>query len=188
MLKQTPSQTVGPFFHFGFAFQSVLISADTLGQPIYITGRVLDGTNVPVPDAMIELWQADSQGIYKSPNDPRYASADPKFSGFGRSDVLDSGEFIFKTIKPGCIPWNEEQWQAPHINVRIFARGMLIHLMTRLYFSDEPANENDPVLNSVKVLLRHQTLIAQRYNTLDLPAYRFDIVLQGENETVFFNP
>jgi protocatechuate 3,4-dioxygenase alpha subunit len=190
MSKQTPSQTVGPFFHFGLFFQGTndLVNDQTRGKRIYIKGRVIDGDGNPVPDALVEIWQADAQGIYRHPADPRHAKADPHFVGFGRSDTVDDGQFWFKTIKPGCVPWDDQQDQAPHIDVRVFARGMLTHAITRLYFSDESANEADPVLNLIEDPLRWQTLIASLLESEDLPTYCFNIVLQGDLETVFFSP
>jgi protocatechuate 3,4-dioxygenase alpha subunit len=189
MLKQTPSQTVGPFFSFGLFFggENILVNERTSGQRIYLTGRVLDGDGQPVPDAMIEIWQADARGFFNHPADPNQARADKEFRGFGRSETVEAGVFWFKTIKPGPVPWDDERTQAPHINVRLFARGLIIHAVTRLYFSDETANQTDPVLNSVHPA-RRQTLIAAREESEDLPTYRLDIHLQGEHETVFFNP
>jgi protocatechuate 3,4-dioxygenase, alpha subunit len=189
MLKQTASQTVGPFFHDGLIFEgdNVLTKERATGKRIYIEGRVLDGDGQPVPDAMVEIWQADAGGVFNHPADPRKAQADPFFRGFGRSATDKEGKFWFKTVKPGPVPWNDQQNQAPHLNVRLFARGMLIHALTRLYFSDESANQTDPVLNSVDPE-RRQTLIATREDSEDLPCYCFDIHLQGERETVFFNP
>ena len=190
MLKQTPSQTVGPFFHASLLFEKEndLTTPQTVGEHIYIKGRVLDGDGQPVPDAMIEIWQADAGGYFNHSTDPNQAQADKNFRGFGRSGTARDSEFWFKTIKPGQVPGREEQPQAPHVNVRVFARGMLIHTMTRLYFSDEASNANDPVLNSIPDPARRATLIAGREETSDLPAYRFDIRLQGEGETVFFEP
>jgi protocatechuate 3,4-dioxygenase alpha subunit len=189
MLTQTPSQTVGPFFHFGLIAgdATVLVNERTSGKRIYVQGRVLDGDGQPVPDALVEIWQADARGYFNHPADPQQAQADPFFRGFGRSDTMDEGHFRFKTIKPGPVTWAEAQLQAPHINVRLFARGMLIHAVTRLYFSDEPANERDPVLASLAPA-RRQTLIARLEEGDDLPCYCFDIRLQGEPETVFFDP
>ena len=187
-LKQTPSQTVGPFFQFGLVFggENVLVDDLTRGQRILISGRVLDGNGDIVPDAMIEIWQADSQGIFNHPADPQQMQVDPHFRGFGR---CESGrQFTFKTIKPGRVAWDSQQNQAAHVNVHVFARGMLTHAATRLYFSDESANQTDPVLNSIDDPLRRQTLIAQLEPSSDLPTYRWDIVLQGEHETVFFTP
>jgi protocatechuate 3,4-dioxygenase alpha subunit len=190
MLKQTASQTVGPFFHFGLILgeEHILTNERTPGERIKIEGRVLDGDGEPVPDAMVEIWQADSSGIFNHPADPRCEQADPFFRGFGRSGTDAEGKFWFKTIKPGCVPWDERQMQAPHLNIRVFARGMLIHAVTRLYFSDESANQTDPVLTSIDDPAQRQTLIAMREEAADLVTYRFDIRLQGERETVFFNP
>jgi len=187
-LKQTPSQTVGPFFQFGLIFggENVLVDDQTRGQHILIVGRVLDGNGEIVPDAMIEIWQADQQGIFNHPADPQHAKADPHFRGFGRCE--SAKQFAFKTIKPGRVAWDAQRYQAPHVNVHVFARGMLTHTVTRLYFSDESANQSDPVLNSIDDPVRRQTLIAQLEPSTDLPTYRWDIVLQGERETVFFTP
>lgn len=189
MLPQTPSQTVGPFFHYGLILsgENVLVSERTAGKRIYIEGRVLDGDGQPVPDAMVEIWQADARGYFNHPADPNHQQADPAFRGFGRSDTAAGGRFWFKTVKPGPVAWDATKNQSPHVNVRVFSRGMLIHAVTRLYFSDESANASDPVLNSVDPA-RRQTLIAQLEDSDDLPTYCFDIRLQGEGETVFFNP
>jgi protocatechuate 3,4-dioxygenase alpha subunit len=190
MLNQTPSQTVGPFFHFGLNLedQRTLATERTTGQRIYIEGRVLDGAGEPVPDALVEIWQADAQGRFNHPVDSQHSKADKFFRGFGRSATAADGKFWFKTVKPGPVPWDDQQNQAPHVNVRVFARGMLIHAVTRLYFSDEEANQTDPVLISISDPARRQTLIATREESEDLPCYCFDIHLQSERETVFFNP
>jgi protocatechuate 3,4-dioxygenase alpha subunit len=185
MTGQTPSQTVGPFFHFGLIFpgEEDLLRGSPDGTHITIRGVVFDGDGSPVPDAMIETWQADSQGIYNHPADPRHAGADPLFGGFGRAATDPEGEYRIRTIKPGQVGK-----QAPHINIRVFARGMLIHAYTRMYFPDEPANQSDPVLNLDAVGDRRETLIAVNEMGIGPPTYRFDIRLQGEGETVFFNP
>lgn len=189
--KQTPSQTVGPFFHYGLftrGGENILVDDLTKGQRIIIRGQVLDGQGQPVPDAMLEIWQADVNGYFNHPADPHHDKADPHFRGFGRADTVNNGQFTFKTIKPGIVPFDAARNQAPHINVRVFSRGMLTHAYTRLYFSDEAeANENDPILNLVPEDRRH-TLIAHPEETGDLPTYCFNILLQGEDETVFFNP
>ena len=188
MLQQSPSQTIGPFFHYGLIFggENLLVNERTQGEQIYIEGQVLDGDGQPVGDALVEIWQADANGYFNHPADPAQSKADRFFAGFGRSDTVKDDHFSFKTIKPGAIA-SEEAKQAPHISVRVFARGMLIHAQTRLYFSDEPANQRDAILNSVPEARRH-TLIAQRQQAQGLPTYRFDIHLQGQAETVFFNP
>lgn len=200
MPKQTPSQTIGPFFSFGLfsGGENTLVEEATQGERIYVEGRVLDGNGEPVLDANIEIWQADANGIYDHPADPRCEQADPHFQGFGRSQTTDGGRFWFKTIRPGAVPGEDGQMQAPHIDVWVFARGMLIHAVTRLYFEDEDATETDPLLNSIEDERRRQTLIARRETAADgIPRYCFDIVLQGDHdsetgspslvETVFFD-
>jgi protocatechuate 3,4-dioxygenase alpha subunit len=190
MLKQTPSQTVGPFFHYGLVFggENILVNDRTAGEFIQIKGCVFDGDGQPVPDALIEIWQADSQGIFNHPADPHHDKADREFRGFGRSDTVNGGQFYFKTIKPGRVASDDQHYQAPYINVHVFSRGLLTHAHTRLYFSDERANETDPVLNSIGDPERRKTLIAQRQESNDLTTYRFDIIFQGAHETVFFKP
>lgn len=184
-LTQTPSQTVGPFFNIGLIYdetQSDLVQEQTAGFRILISGTVYDGDGQPIPDAMVEIWQPDANGIYSHPADPLHAQADPHFRGFGRAENLHEGQFTFHTIKPGS-----RDGQAPYINVNVFARGMLIHALTRIYFADEAANANDPVLTSVPADRRH-TLLATRDDSTIPPTYRFDIHMQGDNETVFFDP
>ena len=186
-LTQTPSQTVGPFFYDGLIAEAhaptpMLAKANARGQRIIITGLVLDGDHVPVPDAMVEIWQADANGYFNHPADPNHTNADPNFTGFGRSDTHNAGQFKFETVKPGSV-----QGQAPHVNVRVFSRGMLVHVITRLYFGDEPANAYDAVLALVPNE-RRNTLIAQLQDGRSLPTYQFNIVLQGADETVFFTP
>ena len=188
----TPSQTVGPFFHFGlapaergYAFATTLdrtvAPAGTRGQAIRLTGRVLDGDGAPVPDAMIEAWQADADGVYPSPGDGRALSSNG-FRGFGRSGTDMDGVYGFDTIKPGAVPAPGGGFQAPHVGLVVFARGLLVHLFTRAYFADEPATAADPILAHVPAD-RRATLIA----VPDGPGvYRHDIRLQGAGETVFF--
>jgi protocatechuate 3,4-dioxygenase alpha subunit len=183
MLTQTGSQTVGPFFRIGMirGGENTLVQDETVGERIYIKGQLFDGDGELVDDAAIEIWQADAYGYFNHPADPNQARADQNFRGFGRSETRGRG-FWFRTVKPGVIPGTT----APYINVRVFSRGMLIHAVTRLYFDDESANGDDPVLNSVPAD-RRSTLIAQREKTDDIPTYRFDIHLQGDQETVFFD-
>jgi protocatechuate 3,4-dioxygenase alpha subunit len=184
-MKQSASQTVGPFFRIGLIHnqaQSNLVNENTSGERITLTGVVFDGDGQPISDAMIEIWQPDSNGIFNHPLDPLQRQADPHFRGFGRAENRNAGKYEFKTIKPGS-----RDGMAPYINVHVFARGMLIHAMTRIYFPDEPANAEDPFLNSVEPERRH-TLIAARDESGGAPVYRFDIRMQGEDETVFFNP
>lgn len=191
MQQQTPSQTVGPFFHYGMMVQpdmNILVDDYTKGQRIFIQGQVLDGAGQSVPDALLEIWQSDANGYFYHPADPNHALADPHFKGFGRADTVKDGKFTFQTVKPGSVAYDDTQQQAPHINIRIFSRGMLIHAYTRLYFSDEQAaNKVDPILNLVEPD-RRTTLIAQLERSEGQPTYNFNIVMQNKNETVFFDP
>ena len=184
-MKQNASQTVGPYLRIGLIYggdkQTDLVQNGALGEQILISGVVYDGDGAPVTDAMIEIWQPDAQGFFNHPNDPNQANADPNFRGFGRSETR-TGKFEFKTIKPGSVDGS-----APYINVTVFARGMLVHAITRIYFSDAAANDDDPVV-SVLDAARRQTLIATRDDSGALPSYVFDIHVQGDQETVFFNP
>lgn len=188
-MKQTPSQTVGPFYSIGLTNRAmnVLASDATAGQRIRIEGRVFDGDGKPVPDAMVEIWQANSYGRYHHPDDKQEKPLDPSFTGWGRSGTDENSLFHFETIKPGPVPGAGDTVQAPHINVIVFARGMLLHAYTRIYFADEAANGTDPVLNSIKNRKRRQSLIAIPGTANGKTVYRFDIRLQGENETVFFD-
>lgn len=184
----TPSQTVGPFFHLGcieHASAGSLVTAAARGERIRLTCRVLDGDGAPVPDAMIEIWQANAEGRYNHPADLQEKPLDPGFSGFGRLATDENGKCTFATIKPGRVPWNNGTLQAPHINVSVFARGVLKRLATRIYFAGHPANVEDPVLALVPEQ-RRQTLLA-RAEAARPSEWRFDIHLCGENETVFFD-
>ncbi len=191
--RQTPSQTVGPYFTMRLSGEgeNVLTTPETRGERVRIEGRVLDGDRNHIEDALLELWQADSSGCYRHPADDRSdVSPDPAFFGFGRcSSDFNTGAYSFLTIKPGPVPHPDGGLQAPHISLTIQARGMLNPTFTRIYFADEPAaNAADPVLQSVPQA-RLQTLIAQRVDGPDLsvPTYRFDIRYQGDDETVFFD-
>ncbi len=189
-VSRTTSQTVGPFFHDCLlrfdAQRNVLVTPETAGERIRIEGHVYDGDRQPVPDAMVEIWQANAYGRYNHPADQRDLPLDRSFIGFGRSGTDANGAYWFATIKPGRVPFTNEQLQAPHICVAVFGRGLLNHLYTRLYFADDPATAADPVLQLVPVA-RRATLLAQPTSTTGGQVYRFDIVLQGEGETVFFN-
>ena len=190
-LKETPSQTAGPFVHIGTMptlaglksdqpeRQNILVRDGTLGQRIRIEGVIRDGSGALVKDAMIEIWQANANGQFGS-ND---------FIGWGRTATdFESGVFAFETIKPGPVPFHDGRKQAPHVSVSVFARGINIHLQTRLYFSDEvEANAADPVLQLVGQPDLVATLIARKQPGPEQPLYRFDIHLQGEQETVFFD-
>ena len=187
-LKQTPSQTAGPFFHYvltpeqsGYDKRSiagaVMAEASVPGERIRVRGQILDGRGEPMSDALVEIWQADSAGRYAHPADPRSSNA--AFTGFGRGATDAQGVFTFDTIKPGAIG----DGQAPHITAILFTRGGQNHLYTRIYFADEAtANAKDPVLQAVPAD-RRPTLIAQR----DGNGYRLDIRVQGDGETVFFD-
>jgi protocatechuate 3,4-dioxygenase alpha subunit len=186
------SQTVGPFFHDGLmradAQRTLLVTPQSIGERIRITGHVYDGDGLGVPDALIEIWQANHYGRYNHPADQRDLPLDPSFQGFGRAATDAAGCFCFETIKPGRVPFDEQRSQAPHICVAVFARGLLNHLLTRLYFADEPANAEDPVLQLVPAD-RQATLLARRAasDRDGVATYDFEIVLQGVGETVFFN-
>jgi protocatechuate 3,4-dioxygenase alpha subunit len=186
----TGSQTVGPFFEDAMlradAHRRMLVTPTTVGVRIRIEGRVRDGDGVGVPDAMLEIWQANHYGRYNHPADRRELPLDPTFTGFGRTGTDEAGAYWFETIKPGRVPFDQTRLQAPHICVAVFARGLLNHLFTRLYFGDEAANAEDSVLMRVPAE-RRATLVAQPTNSDGTGVYRFDIVLQGAGETVFFN-
>ena len=187
----TPSQTIGPFFAFALtpgAYRYAALAGDDLrtddaeGMPIVVEGRLFDGGGEPVPDAMIEIWQADGKGRYPGAS-PALANA--RFKGFGRSETI-GGAWRFTTVKPGPVPGPGGKMQAPHLNVGVFARGILKRLFTRIYFDDEPGNAGDPILGLVPTG-RRATLIARRDGDRDgLPRYVLDIRLQGDGETVFF--
>jgi protocatechuate 3,4-dioxygenase alpha subunit len=190
----TPSQTVGPFFKYGLtpngayewndAFTNNLVTPDASGDRIRLEGRVFDGDGQPVPDAMLEIWQADAQGRFSDPQDKR-ALLNSSFKGFGRCGTDPNGGFVFDTIKPGTVPDPDGKPQAPHLVLAIFARGMLLQLYTRIYLGGEAANAADPVLALVPSD-RRNTLIAARQPGAGNAVYRFDIHLQGDKETVFF--
>jgi protocatechuate 3,4-dioxygenase alpha subunit len=188
-MKQTPSQTVGPFFSLGLTRKAVnVLASDSIeGEKIRLEGRVFDGDGQPVPDAMVEIWQANAYGRYNHPDDKQEKPLDPCFMGWGRSGTDKTGLYWFETVKAGPVPGAHECAQAPHINVTVFARGMLVHAYTRIYFGDEAANDADPILSSIKNKARRRTLIANREERNGKAVYRFDIWLQGENETVFFD-
>lgn len=194
LLRETASQTAGPFVHIGLALEIAgfasrkdeiwqdLAKEGAQGEHIELVGRVYDGNGELVHDALIELWQADSHGNY-------IANFDNKkpFSCFGRSACAADGDFHFNTIKPGKVDF-DGKLMAPHVNIAVFARGVNLHLQTRAYFDDEQAcNADCPILNAVPSLIRRSTLIAVKEEGGNKPRYRFDIYLQGENETVFFD-
>jgi protocatechuate 3,4-dioxygenase alpha subunit len=196
-LKETASQTAGPYVHIGLTpnfcditgvypddLGKAMVNDRTKGQRITIKGRVIDGGNKPLSDAVIEIWQADAEGLYPSPMETR-GDADPNFPGWGRCAADgETGEFRFETIKPGRVPMRDGRVQAPHVSLWIVARGINIGLNTRMYFSDEAeANGTDPILARIEHRARVSTLIGIK----DGSTYTFDIHLQGPNETVFYD-
>jgi protocatechuate 3,4-dioxygenase, alpha subunit len=190
MAERTPSQTVGPFLHIGLApapfgvrevFSPVVADAGAPGPHIRIEGRVFDGDGNVLPDALIEIWQADHEGRYAHPADGRPLTSN-SFRGFGRCPTNKDGGFRFDTVKPGRVAGPNGATQAPHINVGIFARGILKRLFTRIYFAGDPSNASDPILALVPAD-RRQTLMAKQEGGV----YRFDIRIQGADETVFFD-
>jgi len=196
-LKETPSQTAGPYVHIGLTpnfcdiggvyeddLGSMMVNDKTLGERITVTGRVLDGAGALVRDAVIEIWQADSAGLYNSPSEMR-GTADPNFTGWGRCATrAEDGVFTFDTVKPGRVPFKDGRKMAPHITFWIVARGINIGLHTRMYFPEETeANKADPLLLRIEHRERVDTLIAVREGS----TYTFDIRLQGDRETVFLD-
>lgn len=212
MTGQTPWQTVGPYFHYALPWKG---GADLVegkgdagarmdllpdghytlnpndqprgvakGQVVTITGTVFDGDGVPIPDSFVELWQANAAGRYDSPDDGREDVAlDPDFIGFGRASTDADGVFTIRTVKPGRVPGPGNSLQAPHIAISVMARGIIKRMVSRIYFADEASNAEDPILDLVPA--------ARRATLLAVPVgegrYRFDIRLQGEGETVFFD-
>lgn len=193
MAERTPSQTVGPYLHLGLVpgpfgvrevFSHVVADSGVPGTHIRIEGRIIDGNGDVLPDAMVEIWQADHQGRFAHPADGRPLASN-SFRGFGRCATSKDGSFRFDTIKPGSVAGPDGTMQAPHINVGVFSRGILKRLFTRIYFAGDPANANDPILALVPAG-RRGTLMAKP-DANDPRVYRFDIRLQGAEETVFFD-
>jgi protocatechuate 3,4-dioxygenase alpha subunit len=211
LFGQTPSQTVGPFFHYALPWKGAadLVGQSALGartelfpashdvinvspprgavagEVIEVRGRVFDGDGAPVSDALIEIWQANAAGRYASPDDPRTdLPLDEGFIGFGRAATLDDGSYRFRTIRPGPVPGPGNTLQAPHMALGVLGRGLTKRLVTRLYLADGAGLEADPILALVPAE-RRSTLIAETSAGSSL--YRFDIVLQGAGETVFFD-
>lgn len=197
-LKESASQTAGPYVHIGCTpnFSGItgvfetdlgsgpLYNDKTKGERITVRGHVFDGAGTSLKDALIEIWQADADGYYQSPSETR-GKADPEFLGWARCPGdMATGEFVFETIKPGRVPFRDGRMMAPHITFWVVARGINIGLQTRMYFGDEEAaNAEDPVLARIEHKIRVPTLIAKREGD----TYTFNIHLQGENETVFFD-
>ncbi len=198
-LKETPSQTAGPYVHIGMTPNvcgitgvidadpgATMLTPDTRGERITITGRVLDGSGAPVGDAVLEIWQADADGDFATPMGPN-SNSRPAFTGWGRQAAGADGTFVFETIKPGRVEGPDGRPMAPHVSVWIVARGINIGLQTRIYFADEAeANADDYVLTRIMDARRRETLVARR-EAGTVPRYVLDIHLQGERETVFFD-
>jgi len=184
----TPSQTAGPYLHIGLTNQhsvTRIAEPNIPGERVLLKCRVLDVDEKPLNDALIEIWQADHEGNYNHPDDPRGPHSDTAFRGFGRAATDENGACEFGTIRPGCVPGPEGKAQAPHLNVAVFARGILLQLQTRIYFDGDAANGNDPVLALVPAD-RRETLMARR-DPGKPNSWSFDIRLRGERETVFFD-
>ena len=195
LMPESPSQTAGPYVHIGCTpnfcgihdvwdqdLGATMVNDQTRGDRISVTGAVWDGTGTPLKDAMVEIWQADCDGIYAA-GDPRGAS-DPNFTGWGRkAGDYGTGEWTFQTIMPGAVPFPDGRMQAPHITFWVVARGINLGLMTRMYFGNQD-NSADPILTRIEHQNRVPTLIAERTSA---GAYRFDIRLQGDGETIFFD-
>jgi len=195
ILSETPSQTAGPYVHIGLALEAAgnppreqeiwneMARPGAPGEHILLLGHVYDGNGHLIRDSFLELWQANADGEYDTDYD-----LGKLFNSFGRTATLDEGEWLVNTVKPGVVRNAAGVPMAPHVNVSLFARGINIHLHTRLYFDDEAqSNAVDPVLNLIEQPQRRQTLIAKRCTVEGKVAYRFDIRVQGENETVFFD-
>ena len=186
-LQATTSQTVGPYFKIGLQWlnRDNLVGEGVSGERVTIQGRVFDGDGTPVPDAILEIWQANAHGKYDHPEDTQNKPLEPGFKGYGRVPVSAEGVFRFATIKPGPVPDPNGKEQAPHLVVSVFMRGVLRRLVTRIYFPDEPRNAADLILNLVEPA-RRPTLIAKK--TAGGPGtLEWNVVLQGPNETVFFD-
>jgi len=200
-LKESPSQTVGPYIHIGATpnyvgihgvyaedLGATMLKAETRGERILIEGQVFDGSGEPVRDALIEIWQADAAGLFNAVNETR-GQADPSFTGWGRRPAsADKAFFCFETIRPGAVPYPDGRMQAPHITFWIGARGINIGLHTRAYFSDMAGqNKEDPLLNRIDSERRRSTLIAQKSERHGKTVFTFNIHVQGDNETVFLD-
>ena len=188
MRTPTPSQTIGPFFaycltsrDYGYKLLANNVIEHNSGEKIEVSGKILDGDQNPIPDAMLEIWQADPEGQFLKAGN----NQDPSIAGFARTETNSDGNFLFQTVKPGVFKNSTGAVQAPHINLNLFARGLIIHLTTRIYFSDEESTYSDPLMSHVPSK-RRDTLIAQLEESMtDRKHYNFDINLQGKNETVF---
>ena len=186
-LWASTSQTIGPFFSIGLTRlkQDNLVGEGVSGERVTIAGRMLDGDGQPVPDGLVEIWQANAHGKYAHPEDDQNKSLETGFRGYGRVMTDDQGRFQFTTIKPGSVPAPDGKTQAPHIAVSVFARGLEKRLVTRIYFPDEPSNSSDFALNLVEPQ-RRETLIARKAADKS-GMFEWNIILQGPSETVFFD-
>jgi protocatechuate 3,4-dioxygenase alpha subunit len=184
-LYATGNQTVGPYLHIGLDWLITrdIAAANISGERVAIQGRLLDGDGMGVSDGLIEIWQANSHGKYAHPEDGQKKTLERGFRGFGRIPTDAKGAFRFTTIKPGRVPGPGGKEQAPHLVVSVFMRGLLKHLATRIYFPEEPGNEHDPILELVPAA-RRSTLIARANNG---GVMEWNVILQGEGETVFFD-
>lgn len=197
-LRESPSQTAGPYVHIGLTpnwlgiggvyphdLGATMVREGARGERVRLFGQVFDGVGQPIRDALLEIWQADADGLHPSPLETR-GTADPAFAGWGRcATEAETGEYAFDTVKPGRVPFPDGRLMAPHVTVWIVARGINLALQTRAYFDDEPeANAEDPILTRLEHQSRIPTLLARREAT---GRYRFDIRLQGEGETIFFD-
>lgn len=182
--QSTPWQTVGPYYRLGLEplYRVDIAPAQAQGERVQVQGQVFDGDGVPVSDAVLEIWQADAQGIYAHAEDPRRDDHDPSFDGWGRVPTDDQGRFAFTTVKPGRVPGLRGEAQAPHLVVLVFMRGLLQAARGRIYFSDEASNGDDAILALVPAERRH-TLIAQAQGQ---GVYHWHVRMQGPDETVFF--
>lgn len=198
-LKETASQTAGPYVHIGLAPGAAgfdiykrelghdIAGPNAKGERIRVEGLVIDGMGAPIKDVMLEVWQANADGLYAHPEGG--GAVEAGFRGWGRVITdFETGEWAFDTVKPGPVPGRQGRMQAPHLNLWIVARGINVGLNTRMYFGDEAeANAADPVLNLIEWVHRRATLVAERSERDGATVYRFDIRLQGEAETVFFD-
>jgi len=183
--QSTPWQTVGPYYRLGLEplYRTTIAPPTAVGERIEVRGQVFDGNGFPVSDAVLEIWQADAQGIYAHAEDPRHAQHDPAFDGWGRVPTNAEGRFAFTTVKPGSVAGPHGTPQAPHLVVLVFMRGLLRAASGRLYFSDDARNGQDPILQRVPAE-RRDTLIATAQGK---GVYRWDVHMQGPDETVFFD-
>lgn len=193
MSKQTPSQTVGPYFRIGLysdndlyprILTGDLATPEVTGQRVRIEGTVYDGAGDPIPDCMLEMWQADAEGRFRSGPE----KWNDGFTGFGRVGTDDVGQFAFNTVMPGRVPGPDGKMQAPHVTLVIYMRGLLLHAFTRIYFDDHAAaNAEDPILRLVPDERRPTIIARKRVSQGNAVVYHFDIQMQGDDETVFFD-